>query len=108
MKNINIPASELAVLQEKVRVYESMLHSIQLFSSVVMDSPPIEHMFDIINSWSYAHRVGNGEFSDEEQAALVYKQFLRLKNHEWSESGRTSGVTTRYNKTNVKTTTNTP
>ena len=108
MKNINLSANEITELQEKVQVYESMLHSIQLFSSVVMDGPPMEHMIDIINSWSYAHRCGNGGYSDEEQSALVHRQFLRLKNHEWTDSGRTSGVTTRYNKTNVKTTTNTP
>lgn len=98
MSNINIPLSELEELREKVRVYESMLHSIQMFSAVVMDSPPIEHMIDIINSWSYAHRCGNGEYTNEEQTELVRNQFLRMKHSEWLESCRMSGIATRYKK----------
>lgn len=89
---------ELATLREKVYVYESMMHSIQLFSSVTMDGPAIQHMIDIINAWSYAHRAGNGMPTDEEQAEMVDFQFQRIKTAEWCDSVWNSGVETRYKK----------
>jgi hypothetical protein len=91
--------TELDTLREKVRVYEGMLHDIQLYSTVIMDNPPITHMIDIINSWSYAHRCGNGEISESEQALLVKQQFDRLKNREYSNSSRNSGTSTKYKDT---------
>jgi hypothetical protein len=91
---------ELNSLREKVEVYETMLHAIQISSEVTGDSPAITHMIDIINSWSYAHRQGNGELTEKEQLALVRYQFERLKNKEWRESGWNSKVETTYKQKN--------
>lgn len=65
--------------KEKVEVYEAVLHQINLYSSITMDSEKIGELIDAINAWSYAHRCGNGELSDEEQQALIDAKFNRLK-----------------------------
>lgn len=90
------PKSSIKELQEKVEVYENMLHEIQMCSAVTMDGPALKHIIDIINGWSYAHRQGNGELSDEEQVALVRKWFDRMKHRDWKDSIWNSGVPTIY------------
>jgi hypothetical protein len=42
-------------------------------------------LIETVNMWSYAHRVGNGQLSDQEQAAIVNVQFLKLKNAVWHD-----------------------
>lgn len=69
---------DLPTTAEKIRVYEQLLHDIQLYSTVVMDGKKVGKLIDNINSWSYAHRVGNGEYSEEEQDAIVAKAFKKL------------------------------
>lgn len=64
---------------EKVYMYEGLLHDIQMFSAVVMDGKKVGKLIDNINSWSYAHRCGNGEYSEEEQQAIIDKAFKKLR-----------------------------
>ena len=64
---------------EKVYMYEGLLHDIQMFSAVVMDGQKVGKLIDNINSWSYAHRCGNGEHSEEEQQAIIDKAFKKLR-----------------------------
>lgn len=66
-------------LRQKVEVYEHVLHQIQLYSSVVMDSAKISELIDLINNWSYAHRCGNGELSERQQQSIINKAFNRLQ-----------------------------
>lgn len=87
---------ELATLREKVQVYENMLHNINMYSSVTLDNPPITHMIDIINGWSYSHRAGNGELSDEEVHNQINFWFEKMKNSVWRDSVRNSGIETAY------------
>jgi len=68
-------ASELI---EKVEKYESLLHRIQLYSSVTMDRDKVGKLIRNIDRWSYAHRVGNGELSEEEQDEVIRKAFDKL------------------------------
>lgn len=65
--------------KEKVEVYEAVLHQINLYSSITMDSEKIGELIDAINAWSYAHRQGNGEYTDKQQQALIDAKFNRLK-----------------------------
>ena len=87
---------ELRILRGKVQVYENMLHNINTYSSITMDNPPIMHMIDIINGWSYAHRAGNGELSEQEVQKQIDFWFEKMKNAGWIDSVRNSGVETRY------------
>ena len=84
---------ELRTLREKVQAYESMMHTIQMYRSVTMDSPAINHLLDVICDWSYAHRRGNGEVDND---ILVAKAFDRIKNRDWKDSVWNSKVDTKY------------
>lgn len=90
--------NELLKLKEKVEVYEKLLHSIQMYACWTLDQPPLDHLMSIIFDWSYAHRCGNGELSDEEQNDLIDFQFERMKNHEWKKSCLNSGIETEFRK----------
>ena len=65
-------------MQEKIEVYESLLHSMQA-CMVSSNHTRLDVMLDLIWDWSYAHRSGNGELSDEEQAERVEKAFMKIK-----------------------------
>jgi hypothetical protein len=69
---------ELKELREKVDVYEQLLHKIQLNASVIMDHEVVSDLIRNICDWSYAHRVGNGEHSEEQQAKIVRRCFDKL------------------------------
>jgi hypothetical protein len=69
---------ELMQLREKVEVYERLLHKLQLNVSVLMDHEVVTDLLQNICDWSYAHRTGNGEYTEEEQNATVKKAFDKL------------------------------
>jgi hypothetical protein len=63
--------------KEKIQKYEEFLHTLQLYV-VAMDSAAIGRLVAKACDWSYAHRVGNGQHSDEEQQAIVDECFNKL------------------------------
>lgn len=65
--------------REQLEVCFSLLHKINIYSSITLDNERMGELIDAINAWSYSHRRGNGQFSEEEQQELVDKAFLRLK-----------------------------
>lgn len=65
-------------LEEKVQVYEKLLHAIQLSRSVTLNKERVVQLLDQIDAWSYAHRVGNGALSDEEQQQRIDAAFWQL------------------------------
>jgi len=87
---------ELRILREKVEVYEDVLHSLQMYAAVTLDQAAIAHVLSIACDWSYAHRSGNGELSEDEQANRVRYHFDRLKNGEFRDSVWNSGVDTQF------------
>jgi len=68
----------IAGLQKKVAKYESFLHSLQLHAEVCLDHEKTKRLISNACSWSYAHRRGNGELSDDEQDAIINKAFHKL------------------------------
>lgn len=64
-------------LEEKVQVYEQFLHAINL-AIVCSDSKRLKELIDNADRWSYAHRVGNGELSEEEQEECINNAFWKL------------------------------
>lgn len=68
----------IAMLQKKVNKYEGFLHSLQLHAEVCMDHEKTKKLVSNACSWSYAHRRGNGEYSDEEQEAIINAAFHKL------------------------------
>ena len=69
---------ELRTLREQVQVYEQLLHKIHLNAEVVMDHEVVGDLITNICRWSYAHRCGNGENSEQEQDEIVRAAFDKL------------------------------
>ena len=63
--------------KEKIQMYEQFLHDIQMYS-VCARGDLISILIDNACSWSYAHRVGNGELSDKEQDQIITNKFWKL------------------------------
>jgi hypothetical protein len=74
---VNSVEKENRELREKVEMYENFLHRINSFV-VLADNEGVKELVMNADRWSYAHRVGNGELSDEEQEQLIKSAFLKL------------------------------
>lgn len=99
-KNSERYEGELNDLREKVRTYEAMMHSCYQSSVVTLDHPPILHMIEITNAWSYAHKcLDDDSFSDAEQQAIIDLQYQRMAHQEWRDSAWNSGVRTKFKHT---------
>lgn len=64
-------------LKEKVKQYEMFLHRINTFVTAC-DNEGVAELVANADTWSYMHRVGNGEISDREQDRLIHGAFWRL------------------------------
>jgi hypothetical protein len=64
--------------REKVIQYEALLHTIQMYAQVTLNHKKVSKLISNICNWSYAHRVGNGEYSDEKQAEIIKRNFDKL------------------------------
>lgn len=64
--------------KERLQIYESFFHKIQM-QLVCMNHDRIRDAVNIIGDWSYAHRMGNGQFSAYEQQQVVDNQVLKMK-----------------------------
>ena len=64
-------------LKEKVKMYESYLHKINMFI-ISGNTKGISELVRNADIWSYAHRVGNGEFSERKQQKAINNAFHKL------------------------------
>ena len=62
---------------EKIKMYQDFLHKINLCCTCMRDDI-MRKLIQNADSWSYAHRVGNGEPTEEEQQAFVNARFWEL------------------------------
>jgi hypothetical protein len=69
-----------------------------MYAAVTLDQAAIAHVLSIVCDWSYSHRQGNGELTEEQQASLVRKHFDRLKEGEFRDSVWNSGIDTEFKK----------
>jgi hypothetical protein len=69
--------NEILELKKKVKQYETFLHNINMMM-VCGDSNRLQTLLNNADRWSYAHRIGNGELSDEEQQEIINKAFKKL------------------------------
>jgi hypothetical protein len=53
--------------EEKIEIYEAILHKIQLYAEVTMDSQKLHDLIEKICRWSYSHRQGNGDCNGREE-----------------------------------------
>ena len=62
---------------EKIKMYETFLHRISLYCTCG-NNDAIRKLVQNADNWSYGSRVGNGEYSDEEQERIVAAKFWKL------------------------------
>ena len=63
---------------EKLKIYEGFLHKFQLYMAC-MNHQKCSEASDIIFYWSYSHRCGNGEYTEEEQQTAIDNQIIRMQ-----------------------------
>jgi hypothetical protein len=66
-------------MEKENEVFQQVFHHINTQASITMNQQKMQEIIGAICSWSYAHRVGNGELSDEEQQAVVDRAFNKIK-----------------------------
>lgn len=64
--------------QDKIKMYEQLLHLLQLNYAVTLNSGNVKKLLDNIDRWSYAHRCGNGEYAEAEQNKMIEAAFWKL------------------------------
>lgn len=62
--------------EEKVEVYERVLHKLQVYGAVTLDYDRMRQLMTRIFEWSHSHRAG--ERTIEEQQELINKAFWSL------------------------------
>ncbi len=63
--------------KEKIAMYESFLHRINMFI-ISGNHGGIAELVGNADSWSYSHRISNGELSDKQQQKLINNAFWKL------------------------------
>lgn len=63
---------------EKVKKYEEFFHMLQMHACVTLNQSAVKTLINNACNWSYAHRIGNGEYTDEEQQRIIDKNFNKL------------------------------
>jgi hypothetical protein len=71
-------AVPMPTMEDRVRVYEALLHSIQA-ARVTGEGERLYKLLGRVNNWSYAHRAGNGELSDKELQQQINRAFWALE-----------------------------
>ena len=65
--------------KEELAMYRGFLHDLNMFASITMDGHAVHELVGKACDWSYAHRVGNGMLTDEEQEQIVSRNFWKLR-----------------------------
>ena len=66
-------------LESENEVFHAAFHYINTHAAITMNSDKVREMISAICSWSYAHRCGNGELTEEEQQEEIDKSFEKIK-----------------------------
>ena len=63
--------------KEKIVMYERYLHALSIMCTCT-DNFGAKELVTNADIWSYAHRVSNGELSDDEQQKVIDNAFWKL------------------------------
>jgi hypothetical protein len=66
-------------MEKENEVFQQVFHYINTHAAITMNAERMQEIISAICSWSYAHRSGNGELTDEEQQARVDLAFNKIK-----------------------------
>jgi hypothetical protein len=64
--------------KDRLKIYESFFHKINM-ATLIFNNSKIAEAVNLIDRWSYAHRVGNGELTPREQQAIVDRVVKRME-----------------------------
>lgn len=64
-------------LKRQVDIFHKFMNIVNI-ASISGKSDRLKLCLEKMNNWSYAHRMGNGQFTDSEQDQLVYHAFEEL------------------------------
>lgn len=64
---------------ERLKIYEQFFHQINVYC-VTMNQEKVAEAVALIDKWSYAHRMGNGELTDQEQKKVVESVIEKMRN----------------------------
>jgi hypothetical protein len=67
-------------LKNKIKQYEKIMHTIQMHREITMNMEKLVKLLELISSWSYAHRFGNGELHEDELQQNVDRAFNNIMN----------------------------
>ncbi len=62
--------------------FNQILHRLNTFYAISMRSDCVSDMLTLIHKWSYAHRQGNGELTEEEQQEYIDKAWYSMINYQ--------------------------
>lgn len=65
--------------KERLRIYERFFHQMQMHLDITMNDHKVREALAIIGGWSYAHRRGNGEFTEAQQQKLINKWTKKME-----------------------------
>jgi predicted NAD/FAD-binding protein len=65
---------------ERLKIYENFFHQVNVYC-ITMNNEKLQDAVGLISSWSYAHRVGNGELSDSQQRKRVENVINKMKEY---------------------------
>ena len=63
---------------ERLKIYENFFHNISI-ACTCMQPDRLRDAVGLIDSWSYAHRCGNGELSYKEQLKCVDQVINKMR-----------------------------
>lgn len=63
--------------KEKIKIYEDFLHKLNMYC-VACNNDGINKLVENAYRWSYSHRMGNGELSEEIQNELIEESTRKL------------------------------
>lgn len=64
--------------KERLQIYESFFHQMNVYCTT-MNQEKLRDAVALIDQWSYAHRCGNGEYTEHEQKKIVDNVVSRMK-----------------------------
>ena len=67
--------------REELELFRHLMHRIQMHYAITLNSEEVKNMLKLIDSWSYAHRVGNGQLTEEEQQEKVDKALQNIEEY---------------------------
>lgn len=63
---------------DRRKAYERFFHRMSI-ACTAFDSDKVREGVSLIDSWSYAHRCGNGEFTEREQQRMIDRVVERMR-----------------------------